>query len=325
VNFGNTIDREAAKSLRAAGDFSTSTGSRRRKNEQPASADLVRPINDALASSRASRRARREVRYLSKEENSQPKSYLLDGTPSRSAPLSRAFYKSQLALMLTIANLFLKHCSSHVLFITLTFADNVDSTREGSRRLNSFLNDIRERYCKYIWVLEPQVNGAIHYHMLVPVDFDAHDGTDLTAWSERFLHTDTQRYTAMNTRLRAESDWWETKAPLFGFGRVQVAPVYSNGEGVGKYLSKQDWRSWHWPFKETKSVRFWSCSRSARAGTVQFSWNSRGGQLCRARLAEWARQNGCNTYGELADKIGSHWGYRFHCYLTQLPDEASRL
>jgi hypothetical protein len=253
---------------------------------------------------------------LSKKENSQPVITNLDGTPFHSAPLSRNALKSQFLLTATIGNFCLKHGTDHVLFITLTFPEPLRSTREAHRRLNSFLNKIRKRYGCYLWVMQPHHSGAIHFHLLVPVDFITHD--DLEPWSNRKDYTDDQRRQAMIPTMRAESDWWETNAPGFGFGRIEVAPVYSNGEAVSKYLSRQDWRIWDWPFEEKKNVRFWGCSNSARSGTMKFSWNSRGGQACRARLKEWAEAQGYHSLEALEQGYGKQWGFHFHLHLERL-------
>ena len=263
------------------------------------------------------KRRKRSPRLSSNKETSQPAIYNLDGTRSRQAPLARNIQKSQLLLANVIDNLFVKHTASMILFITLTIP-GVRSTKEAHRRLNSLLNDVRPRYGKYAWVLQPQRSGVIHYHLLVPVTFDTHRGTDLDAWANRTLYDDAARLELMNGYLRAESDWWQARAPLFGFGRIEVAPVYSTGEQVSSYLTTQDWRSGHWPFEEEKSFRFWGCSRSARAGSVKFSWYNLGGQLCRLRLREWAQQKGCNSLEELRTKLGDHWGWQFHYHLEQV-------
>jgi hypothetical protein len=264
------------------------------------------------------KRRTRSPSLSSYKESSQPTIYNLDGTRSRQAPLSRNLYKSQLILGNVIDNLFLRYSVTMVLFITLTFAADLHSTKEAHRLLNSFMNDIRVRYSKYIWVLQPQRSGRIHYHLLVPVDFDTHQGTDLDPWKNRTRYTDADRLKAMGPQFRGESDWWQEKAPRHNFGRVEVAPIYSNGEAIRDYLTRQDWRTSHWPFEEEKSFHFWSCSRSARAGSVKFSWYTPGGRLCRQRLREWAHQQGCDTYEELPTKLGPHWGYRFHCHLQHL-------
>ena len=131
---------------------------------------------------------------------------------------------------------------ARVLFVTLTFPKHTRSTKAGHEKLNSLLNAVRKRHKDYLWVLEPQASGSIHYHLLIPVDFDCHDGTDLEAWSEKFVpmenacfHSerfgrtglctrDTYQRSSMSPALRAEDDWWQVAAEAHGFGRVQVAP-----------------------------------------------------------------------------------------------------
>jgi hypothetical protein len=255
---------------------------------------------------------------LSSTSKSQPLAYLLDGTPARQAPISQRFNRSQFQLGNTIDNLFLHHPTACIMFVTLTFADRLRSTSEAHRRLNSWLNHIRARYSGYLWVLQPHGSGAIHYHLLVPVTFDTHVGTDLDLWAHRNLYSDSQRRQFMNQHLGAESDWWQSKAPAFGFGRIEVAPIYGNAEGIRRYLTRQDWRQWHWPFDETKCVRFWCCSKSLKAGTSKFSWNSPRGQVFRARLQDWAADYGASSFSELNDIVGRSWGYRFICHLREL-------
>lgn len=242
----------------------------------------------------------------------------LDGTRVQQAPQSLSFFKSQVLLGQTIDNLFLRQTVAGVLFITLSFPSPIHSVKEAYGRLNSFLNKVRRRHAQHIWVLQPHESGAIHHHLLIPVTFDAHAGTDLDPWANRNNHNDAQRLQAMNPALRAESDWWTTTAPRYGFGRVEVAPVYSNAEALRNYLTRQDWRTQHWPFVETSHVRWWSCSKSARAGSVQFSWNTPGGQRCRARLREWAQDQGCQTYDELSAKLGPRWGFWFHLHVQRV-------
>ena len=254
---------------------------------------------------------------MSEYQKSQPDQFLLDGTRVVQPPLSDSFRKSQHLLEFTIASLFLHRPVSHVLFVTLTSAKPLYSVEKGHDQLNKFFNMLRKHGREYLWVLEPQESGRIHYHLLIPVDFDAHDGTDLDAWRDRDL-PDEFRDNSMNAVLKAESDWWKATASRYGFGRIEVAPIHSNAEAICNYMTKQDWRTRHWPFVEKKSVRFWSCSKGLRAGRVNFAWNSTGGQICRARQKEWAHQQGCDTEEELPVKLGNNWGYQFHQHISWL-------
>lgn len=167
---------------------------------------------------------------LSNTTSSQPPPgiFFLDGTRFVDTPLSKTWLKGQFVLGLTIANLFRHFPVYNVLFVTLTFGSHIRSTKTAQRRLNSLLNKVRDRYSDgYLWVLQPQASGRIHYPLLIPVSFDTHDGTYLAAWEKRSLCTDDQRCASMSPALLAENVWWTAKASGHGFGLFEVAPVYS--------------------------------------------------------------------------------------------------
>ena len=241
-------------------------------------------------------------------------------------PETAAFRKSRHLLSFIIDALLLRHGVDHTLFVTLTLPRCVRSTEVGHDKLNSLLNAVRKRYGGYLWVLEPHKSGGIHFHLLVPVDFDCHTGTYLEAWSDKFVPIegmplrsedsvkggvvtrDSYQRNSMNPALRAEADWWRDAAKAHGFGRVQVAPIYGGAEAIRKYMTKQNWRTRPWPFKERKHVRFWSCSRDLRAGTVKFAWNTPRARQGREQMAAWAKGYGCESLVDLPCVLGSRWG-----------------
>lgn len=259
-------------------------------------------------------------KYISSQSTPLPEAGETEVPDIPQAPLSRSFKKSQFLLRLTIDNLFRRFPLDHVLFVTLTFPRPVRSVKEAQRRLNSLLtNKVRPRYRDYLWVLEPhaygrvQSRGGVHFHLLIPVAFDTHTGTDLDAWRSRDFHNESARYfyASMTPRLREEATWLEAAARRCGFGRVEVAPVHSNAEAIHKYLTKQDWRFDPWPFEEKKSFRFWGRSTGLSAGSVKFSWNSPRAQASRDHLRDWAHQHGCESMDDLPRKLGKRWGYKF--------------
>ena len=75
----------------------------------------------------------------SKYRNSQPPQFLLDGTPVVQPPLADSFRKSQFLLGFTIDALFLRQPSTHVLFVTLTSAKPLYSTKKGHDQLNKLV------------------------------------------------------------------------------------------------------------------------------------------------------------------------------------------
>ncbi len=116
----------------------------------------------------------------------------------------------------------------------------------------------------------------------------------------------------MNAELLIESDWWDAAASASKFGRTEVAPIYCDtGEPIRKYLTKQSWRQGDWPFEETKHFRFWGCSASVKAGTIQFSWNTSAGRQCRQNIKAWAQERGCHSLDEVRKKVGRQWGWYY--------------
>lgn len=239
-----------------------------------------------------------------------------DLVPFKQAPVSKNIQKSLYLLGTTIDNLFRRHPLTYVAFATLTFPTPVKSPCEAHRHLNSFLNAIRKRGLPYIWVLEPHQKEGLHYHLLVVLPFNCHAGTQVERWADT-IHDDQKRE-LMNPELRAEYDWWTATAPRYGFGRIDVAPIYSNAEAIRKYLTKTTWRHDHWVFDEVKRLRFWKCSRNLRSGRTNFTWNTPGSKASRDRMAAWAASQGCESMEALKALHGSRWGFKFLCATTIL-------
>lgn len=254
-----------------------------------------------------------------------PPQRFADGTYFAYSKLSRNFKKSQHVLNETIAGVFRVHPVERVLLVTLTFAEPLRSVKESHRRLNSLLNKIRQRYpLGYLWVLQPQEkSGRIHYHLLIPVPFDAHEGSSLGAWEHKKIYTDDQRLMSMSSALRTEHEWWSGKAESYGFGRIEVAPIYSNADFMRRYLIRQDWRNYHWPFEETKAVQFWRCSRNFRCGNVNFRWHSPKSTECRRQFQLWAADHGCSSPEQLRKKLGRNYGVNFIQHLQRLELQAA--
>jgi hypothetical protein len=215
-------------------------------------------------------------------------------------------------------NLFLRYGDDHVIFVTLTFPSPVHSIRAAQKRLNSFLNAIRKRYAGYIWVIEPHRSGAIHIHLLIAVAFDCHDGTDLGAWENPITNNPRrEQRNSMNAALRAEDDWWQLTAPAYGFGRIDVAPVWGGPGAMRQYMAKASWaEAMELPFTDYERFRFWGRSTSLKAGTMKYSWNGPKGRAWRAQLRDWALERGCTSSEEAAAKFGPKW-----CYYAMLDIE----
>lgn len=129
-------------------------------------------------------------------------------------------------------------------FLTLTVGDTIDGKfihvkerAEASRRFNSILNRIRERYQCGVVVTERHKNGGLHFHLVVVLPFDAKTGFDF----ERVKRRD---YRSVSPQLREEWKWWRDNQRKYGFGRHELTPIKSNGEAVGRYVGKYLGKSW---------------------------------------------------------------------------------
>lgn len=129
-------------------------------------------------------------------------------------------------------------------FLTLTVGDKVNGRfvkvhkrDEASRRFNSILNRIRERYQCGVVVTERHRDGGIHFHLLVLLPFDARTGFDFAAVKRR-------DYRSVSPLLRREWEWWRDHQEKYGFGRHELLPVKTNEEAIGRYVAKYLSKSW---------------------------------------------------------------------------------
>lgn len=74
-------------------------------------------------------------------------------------------------------------------FLTLTYAENMTDLDRAQRDLNIFLTRLRQRYGKvgYLWVIEFQQRGAIHYHILLDIKPKIPIGWLTDAWPHGFI------------------------------------------------------------------------------------------------------------------------------------------
>jgi len=124
-------------------------------------------------------------------------------------------------------------------FITLTYPENFPCNgRETKAHLNSFLQFLRRKEIKYVWVLEFQQRGAPHYHIITS------DSIPREELSERWY------------RIVGSGDEKHLKAG------TQVGRILSKGHLYGYlsgYIRKLDQKT---PPIEFENVgRFWGASR----------------------------------------------------------------
>jgi hypothetical protein len=207
-------------------------------------------------------------------------------------------------------------------FLTLTVGDTVDGKfvhvkerAEASRRFNSILNRIRERYQCGVVVTERHKNGGIHFHMVVVMPFDVKTGFDFDAVKRR-------DYRSVSKRLRDEWLWWRENQAKYGFGRHELTPIKSNGEAIGRYVGKYLGKSWEAKTDDDyrgRCVRYfgrWSkegvkCGppMSSRHGTLTkraCAWRE-----CAKQVQIWSKHLGAEiNEHNIAEKNGPRWAWR---------------
>lgn len=207
-------------------------------------------------------------------------------------------------------------------FLTLTVGDSVNGRwvgvsdrAEASRRFNSILNRIRERYRCGVIVTERHKSGAIHFHLLVVLREDIKTGFDFEAVKNR-------DYRSASDALRDEWAWWRENQGKYGFGRHELMPVRTTGEQIGRYVAKYLGKSWEERAADDKGgrcVRYfgrWSSTdakvgppMSARHGAVTpraCAWRE-----CMKQI-QWAtRYHGLElNEGNIKDYNGPRWAWR---------------
>ena len=195
----------------------------------------------------------------------------------------------------------------HLGFLTLTFAENVLTLKEGNRRFNSLnFHVIKGRYSRAVVVPERQESGRVHFHLLVVLSADIRTGFDFEAIQRR-------DYRSASPALRAEWAFWRTTAPKYGFGRTELLPVRSCAEGiaryVGKYISKHV-RARSGQDKGARLVRYLGYGPGDRRASSRFAWNTDNGWLWRTKLKAFAERNGARSTDDLVKLFGPRWAYR---------------
>lgn len=108
-------------------------------------------------------------------------------------------------------------------FITLTYKENMQDLSKSKKHLNYFFKKIQKDYknFKYLYVLEYQGRGAIHYHMLcnLPIDFK-------TAKKGR------------KSKVQKEYEQWFSSYYWSNRGFCDVRSLVSEGNtNAGKYIA----------------------------------------------------------------------------------------
>jgi hypothetical protein len=209
----------------------------------------------------------------------------------------------------------------HVGFLTLTFADDVQSPREAQRRFNSLRSGVlADRYQAHIRVFERHKSGRIHYHLLIVLPVDIRSGADFDA----FTRGD---YRSASAALRDEWRFWRETAPGYGFGRTELLPVKSTAEGIGRYVGKYIGKSLGQRRPQDKGVRLVEYSRGSRMASTRFAWATPGAAAWRRKVRLFASiMTPVHVpFRSFTAVFGLHWAYHFRDFILSLPDPLSEV
>jgi hypothetical protein len=214
-------------------------------------------------------------------------------------------------------------------FLTLTFPDAV-TPKEASRRFNNLNRRVlSERYVHWMAVYERGgTSGLIHFHLVIVLHQDIRTGFDFEAIARK-------DYRSASKYLKAEWAYWRSitnhngKCPHHAyaeFGRYELLPIKSTGEGISKYVGKYLEKHMQARRQDDKGVRLLRMSQAIRNGSVNFAWVSPRASLWRAKVRTWAKSYGITEYDDLAKFFGSRWAYNYReaIFATVVPyDELS--
>lgn len=247
--------------------------------------------------------------------------------------------RSAHVLYLSVKELERQYGLDYLLFMTLTFGDDVQDQKEAKRRLRNLLNGIiYPMFPVGVWCVERMEQGRLHYHLVcvskVPVrgnfDFEAF----YQAEQEYAQHKKSAKFYSLTKRygqtaLPGLSSLWElfkcprkmSKRPKdkakwyvlekYGFGRSQITPIRaSNPEQIARYVGKYVGKHVGQRIEKDKGARLHARWGFDYAPAVcKFTWSTPNGWLWRKKLERFAMENGVSDYRGLQEKWGQHWAW----------------
>jgi len=191
-----------------------------------------------------------------------------DGRQEIVGGLSTSQKKAAFSLVGNIEHLAKLHGLARLGFLTLTFRENITDFREAQRRFNSLrTNYLGELFTDWIVTVEPQKRGAVHYHLVVVCREDIRTGFNFDAIKRR-------DYSSASPYLKGL--WRQLRGSMgkYGFGRSELLPIRSTGEGIAKYVGKYLEKGCAFRGDQFKGARMVRYSQGWRAVSPRFSWNS---------------------------------------------------
>lgn len=214
-------------------------------------------------------------------------------------------------------------------FLTITFDPKslraeaerrgISLWQEAQRRFNNAHRRLlRPLFSDYIRVLEFQENGSPHYHLVVDCGGDITTGFD---WEH---YERTRDYWSRAGRkgpkpvgdlnrtplLKQLHDQLRVQGLQYGLGRIELVPIRSNAEAIGRYVGGYLSYSLGGKRPEHKGARLVCYSSSFdRAYKGRFAWLDGKAHEWRRKLEIWATGHGCADLEQVTALFGSKWAY----------------
>lgn len=229
---------------------------------------------------------------------------LPDGSEVVWGGLSTTQKKNAFSLVENVQYLIKKHGINNIGFLTLTFKDNVKDWREAQRRFNSLrTNLLKDLFPRWIVVVEPQRRGAVHFHLLVVVDQDIRTGFDFSALERR-------DYSSASPYLKGLWKTLRTSMSKYGFGRSELLPVKSTGEGISKYVGKYLEKGSLHRGEQFKGARMIRHSKGWKMASGRFSWVSPAATQWRALVGGMMAEMHSDDLAMMSKRHGKKWAFR---------------
>ncbi len=209
---------------------------------------------------------------------------------------------------------------------TVTFPDRPDS-REAQRRVHNFHRRVlADIFGEFVRVREFHREGVTHYHFVVQCFGDIRSGFDfehylrVQAWSRGGRKGSKPRgVLGRNALLKGLHGRLNRSAKAYGIGFMELAPIRSKGEAVGKYLGGYLTKGNPHKPADAKRTRDVTYSQGfSRRVKGAWAWYE-DGWLWRAKVAYFAKLAGISSYDGLSQKFGPRWAHRLKDEITNLP------
>jgi hypothetical protein len=241
--------------------------------------------------------------------------------------LTAAQRKTAHAIYMNVMAFVILHGFENCGFFTVTFPDHL-TWQEAQRRLNNYMRRVLgPMFADRIKVLEFTKSGRPHYHMIVACGADIRTGfnfdylADVLLWNQylkRAGQPKPQGTLNRNSLLVSLHDRLNATGGKYGVGRMELVPLKSCAEAVGRYVGGYLKKSVGGRKPEHKGARFVSYSRGfERAYKGNFTWVE-GGREWRRKVAIFAAKHGCNSMPELRALFGSKWAYHHGDNIRQI-------